>query len=166
MKLPKNLNIAKLTFISILIIALGSGCFFAGKNWDSWFPELAEVPYNQVPQPPKSEHNPGPRGVEKPVSSKTSPVTNPPKETNPPEDANPPKTPPTEIPKVTPPLKEIPKVTPQTKKTLTPAERYAIYKEIEKDVKAGKCDRDCIMNKVKEFLFSSSDAHSLMSQMP
>jgi hypothetical protein len=176
----KHPDIAKITFLSILLFTLAGGCFFAGKNWDSWFPDVAVVQNNPDSQPPKPEHNPGPRGVDKPVSSKKTPVT------NPPEDAKPPKTPPMEIPKVTPPPKEIPKVTPPPteipkvkpppkeipkvkpppKKTLNPAERAAIYREIEKDVREGKCDPVCIFEKVYEFQFSASMQQRLISQIP
>ena len=57
MKRQNNLNIAKLTFISILLIALGSGCFFAGKNWDSWFPKIVGVP--EDPKTPTHQPEPG-----------------------------------------------------------------------------------------------------------
>jgi hypothetical protein len=83
-----------------------------------------QTPATQVTTPPETKP---------PV---TNPVT-----TTPPKDDKPPKVtkPPTEIPKVTPP-----------KKTLTAAERAAIYREIEKDVKAGSCDRDCILKRCTE----------------
>ena len=258
MKLPNNLNIAKLTFISILLIALSSGCFFAGKNWNTWFPNVVERskdPELPTPQPGPVDGN----GVDTPtngelytdfvyegttyrveksllteagskfnvnkriyryVNSKwemkeepadakwkpatpssdipliltkwdtkfkteeaknkadlaqTSPLPATQPLPSPPKDPKPPKTPPTEIPKmttptketkppkVTPPPKEIPKVTPPT---LSPAQKAAKFKEIEKEVRYGKCDRDCIVNKVKEFLFSASDQQRLMNQMP
>jgi hypothetical protein len=228
MKRPNNLNVAKLTFISILLIALSSGCFFAGKNWNYWFPDVVENPLPPVtPKPPagseggdkvvppaNDEHytdfeydgktyrveksllteagskynankrfyrflnnawemkegtadakwkpatpssdipliltkwdakfraeevkNKGDLAQTNPLPP-TPPVTPPttPPVTSPPKDPKPPKTPPTEIPKVTPP----------TKKTLTPPERAAIYNKIEEDVKAGKCDRDCILKR-------------------
>ena len=243
----KNPNIAKITFISILLFTLSGGCFFAGKNWDSWFPQVAENPKSlAIPKP-----QPGPEGgnevvtpangeqytnfdydgktyrVEKsllteagskynankrfyrflngkwemkegtddakwktatpindipliltkwdtkfkaeeaknkgelaqtnpvPPTPPVTPKTTPPV-TSPPKDTKPPKTTPTEIPKVTQP----------TKKTLTAAERSAIYNKIEEDVKAGKCDRDCILQRCTEAQISASMAQKLYSLLP
>ncbi len=247
MKKLNNHNVAKITFSSILTLALASGCFFAGMNWNTWFPDVVENPLPPVtPKPPAgseggdkvvppandeqytdfeydgktyrvekslltedgSKYNANKRFYRflnnawemkegtadakwKPATPSsdiplilakwdekfrteeaknkgdlaqtnplppTPPVTPPttPPVTSPPKDPKPPKTPRTEIPKVTPP----------TKKTLTPSEKAAIYKEIEMDVRAGKCTPDCIINKVAEFQFTSSQQKRLMNQMP
>jgi hypothetical protein len=102
---------------------------FMLKSWDAKF---KGVPAQANPQTPATQ-------VTTPSETKP-PVTNP-VTTTPPKDDKPPKVtkPPTEIPKVTPP-----------KKTLTAPERAAIYREIEKDVKAGSCDRDCILKRCTE----------------
>jgi hypothetical protein len=85
----------------------------------------------------------------------TPPVTNLPDTNKPQKDSKPPKvtTPSTEIPKVTPP-------------DLLPSQKAAKLKEIEKDVKAGKCNATCIIDKVKEFKFGAPDQQRLMSLLP
>ena len=115
------------------------------KNWDAKFKaeeaknkgELAQT----TPQTPDAQ------------------VTTPPKVTTPQVTNTPPKD--TKPPKVTKPPTEIPKVTPPTKKTLTPPERAAIYNKIEEDVKAGKCDRDCILKRCTEAQIDANKVKNL-----
>ena len=234
MKLPNHLKIARLTFVTILLIALSSGCFFAGKNWDSWFTAVAEnslPPSIPAPQPrPEggdvvynsdnndlytdfkykdktyrveksllteegSKYNANKRfyrflngkwemkegtadakwktatlsdislvltkwdekfRTTPPVTPPTTPPVTTPPVTSPPKDPKPPKTPPTEI----------PKETTSPNKTLSAEEKAQKFEEIRALVRAGKCNADCIIKKVKEFQLSPSQHQKLYSHLP